>query len=868
LRSSILCIVACGAIVLGFPGCSPVSLKTPAPSLSPDLTRVEFYDVVILGGRVMDPESALDAVRNVGIRNGTIRVITTDDIGGSTSLDARGLVVAPGFIDLNQLSHSPEAQRAKVLDGVTAAFAMMEGAGDVDEWYAEQEGVSLIHFGAAIGHLPVRRAVLAGPTVHDAYEEGAAWPATAAEIVRIRQGVEHGLARGALGVGLDLGYDELGTSPWEVVEVFRAAAAFPGAPVHVALRKTRDHWLETGEVFLAALASGAPLHITGMGNFFGSDAPRLFELIGAARARGLDITTEAYPYIAGAAPVASANYADWETWPDDAFGQFSLPGTGEILTRDSFGGYRAAGGLVVVALNTEENLRWVLASSPAMIVSFGELRDGAAHPRLAGTYARVLGRYVREERALTLMDALRRITLLPAQRLEARAPALRKKGRIRVGADADITIFDPATVLDRATYTEPLLPSAGIRFVLVSGVLVVNEGVLDDNVAPGRAIRAPIQDPAATTNPVAMDMGAIATSVARRSARVQPGELVWIEGGADDVAFMERLAVAVGAEGGHPIVTIYSDEMIRRWYQEVPAHFDTQRDEWLWHLYDKADVIIRLQATNYGVYAALDPERLAARDAADVGASAPLRTRGVRAVWVGNGLHPSDWRARMLGVDRGDLEQVFARGLMTDPAGLAATGERLREILRTATTVRVQHPNGTDITVGTGRGNVVVTDGTTRLPPRPVGDGEQVNETWLPGGEVTMGLDPERTDGRLVVGRIFLDGQAIGPVTMTWSGGQMQAMESTADLSTLGTYIDPADPMSQRLTGLKFGTNPDVADPRVQPLMGAGMFSFSMGDNRALGGDIDLPFMIFLTLAGATIHVDDRIVVQDGVLQL
>jgi N-acyl-D-aspartate/D-glutamate deacylase len=475
-------VAAVVAVLLGVLGAS-------APVVS---TAQEPYDVAILDGRVIDPESGLDDVRNVGVRGGTIQVITAGGITGRMTVDARGLVVAPGFVDLNQLSHAPDAQRAKVLDGVTAAFAMMEGAGDVDEWYAAREGVSLVHFGAAIGHLPVRRAVLAGPAAHDAYEEGAAWLATAAEIVRIRQGVAHGLARGALGVGLDLGYEDLGTSPWEVVEVFRAAAAFPGAPVHAALRKTNDYWLETAEVFLAALTSGAPLHITGMGNFFGSDAPRLFELIGAARARGLDITTEAYPYIAGAAPFASANYSDWETWPDDKFERFSLPATGEVLKRDSFGRYRSAGGLVVVSLNTEENLRWVLASSPAMIVSFGELRDGVAHPRLAGTYARVLGHYVRDEGVLTLMDALGRMTLLPAQRLEARVPAMRNKGRIRVGADADITIFDPATIMDRATYNEPLLPSAGIRYVLVNGVMVVNDGVLDADVAPGRAIRAPI----------------------------------------------------------------------------------------------------------------------------------------------------------------------------------------------------------------------------------------------------------------------------------------------------------------------------------------------------------------------------------------
>jgi N-acyl-D-aspartate/D-glutamate deacylase len=167
--------------------------------------------------------------------------------------------------------------------------------------------------------------------------------------------------------------------------------------------------------------------------------------------------------------------------------------TGERMTRESFGRYRALGGLILVEGRTEAAMGPILASPLTMIISLGDLQDGVAHPRLAGTYARVLGHYVREQELLTLMDALRKMTLLPAQRLEARAPAMRNKGRIREGADADITIFDPLTVLDRATVAEPLLPSAGIRYVLVNGVVVVNDGVLDDGVAPGRAIRAPMQ---------------------------------------------------------------------------------------------------------------------------------------------------------------------------------------------------------------------------------------------------------------------------------------------------------------------------------------------------------------------------------------
>jgi CubicO group peptidase (beta-lactamase class C family)/leucyl aminopeptidase (aminopeptidase T) len=369
-----------------------------------------------------------------------------------------------------------------------------------------------------------------------------------------------------------------------------------------------------------------------------------------------------------------------------------------------------------------------------------------------------------------------------------------------------------------------------------------------------------------TAGEPAVDLGAVAETVARRTVRVQPGELIWITGGSEDVPFMEHLAVAVGAEGGHPVVTVSSDEMLRRWYREVPERFDARREEWLWRLHDLADVIIQLQSTDYSIYAEIPPERLAAWDAANAGLLDVARRRGSRVVRIGNGLFPSDWRARMLGVDRADLERAFWAGLLADPAELAASGERLREVLHGASTIRVQHPNGTDLTVGIGPGRIIVTDGTTAPVSHPPDEADPLNITWLPGGEVTLALDPERADGRLVVERFFFDGQTIGPFTLTYSQGRMQTLESDGDLSVLLALLDPAVPLSDRLTGLKFGVNPHVTDERLLPWMGAGVFSLSMGSNVLLGGDLELPFYFFFTLPGATVHVDERIVVADGQL--
>jgi dihydroorotase len=167
--------------------------------------------------------------------------------------------------------------------------------------------------------------------------------------------------------------------------------------------------------------------------------------------------------------------------------------TGERLTAETFEKYRKQGGVVVIHSIPEEAARTAVANPMVMIASDGMPITGVkVHPRGQGTFSRVLGHYVREEKALDLMTALRKMTLMPAQRLEKRAPVFKEKGRIRVGTDADITVFDANRVIDKATYEEPLQYSEGIEFVLVNGVPVVKDGQLVEGVFPGRGARAPI----------------------------------------------------------------------------------------------------------------------------------------------------------------------------------------------------------------------------------------------------------------------------------------------------------------------------------------------------------------------------------------
>lgn len=214
-------------------------------------------------------------------------------------------------------------------------------------------------------------------------------------------------------------------------------------------------------------------------------------MIDAAKARGLDVTTEVYPYPAGSTLLQSAIFdPGWQDRLGITYGDLQWPATNERLTEATFAKYRHEGGWVVIHMIPEATVTALVAHPGIMIASDGvPIINGRGHPRGVGTYARVLGRFVREQKALSLMAALKKMSYLPAERLRGAVPAMAAKGRIKVGADADITVFDPEQVLDRATFDNPAQASAGIPHVLVNGVFVVRDGKLVDGVLPGRPVR-------------------------------------------------------------------------------------------------------------------------------------------------------------------------------------------------------------------------------------------------------------------------------------------------------------------------------------------------------------------------------------------
>ena len=455
---------------------------------APSTTSATPYDIVVANGRVMDPESGLDAVRNVGIRAGRIDTISQSTLTGARTIDATGLVVAPGFIDLHEHGQNEESYALMVRDGVTSALELEVGTGDVAPWYAARDGGQIVNYGVSVGHIKARMKVLKDPsTALHPSGAGASGAANDAQIAEMESILQKGLAEGAVAVGFGSAYTP-GATMAEIERMFRVAAA-ANASAHIHMR---NGVAGLDSTIAAASNAHAKLHIVHVNSSGDTNLTTFLQHIQQAHDRGQDVTTEAYPYGAGMTEIQTALYDDWKTWPDARFHDIQLVSTGERLTRKTFAEARAKGGTIISHGRTEAQTREAIASPLTMIASDGFIENGRGHPRTSGSYSKVLGKYVRDEKALSLMDALRKMTLAPAKRLEARVPAMASKGRVRSGADADVTIFDPATVIDKSTYMDATIPSTGIPYVIVHGALVVDSGRVT-KARPGQPIRASLR---------------------------------------------------------------------------------------------------------------------------------------------------------------------------------------------------------------------------------------------------------------------------------------------------------------------------------------------------------------------------------------
>jgi N-acyl-D-aspartate/D-glutamate deacylase len=484
------------------------------------------HDLVLRGGRVIDPETDLDGIRDVAVEGRRIAAVSEDQLDGLTVIDVAGLSVSPGFIDLHSHAQTLAGRRLQACDGVTSAFDLEGGRAPIDATYGQEaQRGSPIHYGFSASWAAARMHVVAGIDAAGGVEGllenlgRPAWqrPADTNEVARILEQLRRDLSAGGIGIGLLMGYAP-GVAPDEYLSVARLAAeaAVPTFTHSRDLIELTPGTLVDGaeEIVRAAGETGARMHHCHVNSTSGRHVDRVLALVARSQAQGAKVTTEAYPYGSGATAIGAA-FLSPERLGERGLEPRSLTylPTGErVADAGRLRHLRATdpGGAVIVDFLDEDDpadvalLRRSLLFADTIIASdamppisrtsrpdpeaWPLPADQVTHPRTAGTFARALRLW--RQGNLPLSDIVRRCTLLPARLLETCAPAMAAKGRIQVGADADLTVFDAERVTDQATYAESTRPSSGIVHVLVDGRFVVRDGELVREAMPGRPVRA------------------------------------------------------------------------------------------------------------------------------------------------------------------------------------------------------------------------------------------------------------------------------------------------------------------------------------------------------------------------------------------
>ncbi len=502
--------------------------------------QAQDFDVVILNGRVMDPETNFDGVRNVGIKDGKIVAITTDAIKGKETIDAKGHVVAPGFIEGHQHGTDPFTRKVNLRDGLTTQMDFEAGAGDIAKWYAGAEGKTQANYGMVVLATLARASVLDGPEIAASGNEmgtlfrsvvpGAAkkaqkegrkpgWSSTLPnkeELTKILSYVDEGLRQGALGVGIPVGYMTTGVTQYEVFKYQELAAKYGrisnGHVRFAGIRPPTEGALGIQEMLSNAMVLDAPFMASHLNS--NMDWEYTIPFINAAREkRGAKVWGEVYPYAAGSTIASTDILTELSmaqmgiTYSDVS----NLDGTRWDKAMYEDVRKNDPGRAIVIYNNQEKDIAKWMAQPGVVVVSDGmaivdakgnyypwesPYEGKSVHPRSAGTRAKVL-RMVREDKIMPLMEAISKMSYLHAKYFAELGGITQfgTKGRVQVGADADIVVFNPDTVTDNSTY-EPgkgALPSTGIPYVLVNGVVVVKDSVVQ-KVFPGKPIRFPVQE--------------------------------------------------------------------------------------------------------------------------------------------------------------------------------------------------------------------------------------------------------------------------------------------------------------------------------------------------------------------------------------
>ncbi len=466
------------------PPSEPPALDGAAAQPGPDHT----YDTVIRGGRVIDPDSGFDGTLTVGIDGGTITGFGDTVTSGRSTIDAEGRVVSPGFIDVLSYEPTPRGSWYKVADGVTTNLGMhgMQEGWWLPDFFSAYQGTTPLNFGGAFSDHWVRYHQL-GLNVGDT--------ATSYQVGQLADEFDAQLHQGWLGLALEPEYTP-GVDFAEMLGLAKVAAR-NGVPcfVHGRYSSYAQETRTVPEILRLGEESGAAVHIAHLPSTGGTwHIDAALKQIDAAVDAGHDVTFGLYPYDYWGTYAASTRFSPgWQQRFRITYRDLQVAGGPNRLNASTFAAAQADNALTIAYAIPESSVRKALEHPRSLIGSDAIVDTGNNHPRASGTFCRVLGHWVRDRKVLTLTDALAKMTILPARRLEKRSPQLARKGRIQRGADADVCIFDPHTVTDRATVKRPVAYSTGIDWVLIAGQPVKKPGKgagLQRTRLDGKAIRS------------------------------------------------------------------------------------------------------------------------------------------------------------------------------------------------------------------------------------------------------------------------------------------------------------------------------------------------------------------------------------------
>ena len=490
-----------------------------------------MYDLIIRGGRLLDPETGLDAVGDVAVRGGEI--IATGQVEGSAAreIDATGLCVAPGFIDLHAHGQSIPADRMQAFDGVTTALELEVGVLPVAGWYEKQATTGrVLNYGTAAAWISARIAAMTGmePEPELGFMGRATrqrrWMdevASDAEVTEVLRRVRQGLDEGGIGIGLPSAYAP-GTGVKEM-SLICSLAAERGVPTytHIAYMSNVDP-KSSIEAYTRLIgyagSTGAHMHICHFNSTSLLDVERSAELVRKAQSLGLKITVEAYPYGSGSTVLGAAFFTD-PAFPERTgrdYGAVQMVSTGHRFTsRDELVAAQEEQPASLVLFHfldvdvqprhqelldvsvlypggaiASDAMPWTLPDASVYLGEEWPLpADASSHPRSSGTFTRFLRQYVLDRQTMPLLDGIAKCTIIPARVLEESTPQMRRKGRLQPGSDADIVVFDATTLTDRADFRQMNRPAEGMRHVLVNGEAVIADGELVITARPGKPVR-------------------------------------------------------------------------------------------------------------------------------------------------------------------------------------------------------------------------------------------------------------------------------------------------------------------------------------------------------------------------------------------